>query len=110
MASIEGPPTIFQVHLKPGTEIHGRRRSGYTNIAEIPGGVARRNVHAAAKTDCEVLEVAADALPFPKDIQSGFGRARELIPKGYMVMDPLHDGLDSRPSGGGVAEKANGSI
>src|SRR5580698_6831024 len=41
---VKGPPTIFQVHFEPGAEVHRRRRNRHTNIAEISGGIARRNI------------------------------------------------------------------
>src|ERR1700680_1589325 len=48
VSSIEGVPVTVDIGLEPGGEIHGTIGWRHADVAEVPGAVASRNVHAAA--------------------------------------------------------------
>ena len=54
---------MVEIDLQPGVVIHQRRIGRHADVAEKAVGVARRDVHAAAETDGEMGEIAADADP-----------------------------------------------
>src|ERR1700675_2884831 len=49
VTGIEGVPTVADIGLEPGAEIHRRGVGGHADVAEIAGAIARRDVHAAAQ-------------------------------------------------------------
>src|SRR5665647_1088136 len=58
---IEREPTILEVHLDPGAEVHGRWIARHADVAEVAVDIAGGNVEAAAQGDHQVREVAAYA-------------------------------------------------
>src|SRR5579864_9740621 len=51
VARIERVPPPAQIGFEPAGEIHRAVRRRNADVAEIPGAVARRNVHTAAEGD-----------------------------------------------------------
>ena len=76
VARVERPPAALQVGLEPGAEIHRRGRQRHADVAEIAGGIPRRDVQGAAEGDGEVLEVAADADALGEDVERRAGGPR----------------------------------
>src|SRR5262245_60649142 len=105
MPGIAGPPTPVQIHLKPCTEIHWAGNRWYPNVAQIARGIARGDVHGAAKCDRQVLKVAAHALFLHRDIQRCLCGTGKSIPECYLGMHPIEDSLHTRPSFRCVSEK-----
>ena len=61
---IEGVPPAFEKDLEPCAEVHWRGVCGHSDIPQIAGAVSGWNVHATAKSDRQVREVAANADAF----------------------------------------------
>ncbi len=76
MAGVEGIPLAIQKGLEPAGEIHRIRVRGHADIAEIACAIARRDIHAAAKRDREVGEIAANADALAKPVGGGAARIR----------------------------------
>src|SRR5271156_5968388 len=108
--SVDGPPAVLQINLKPGAEVHGRIGWRDPNIAQIPGNVARGYVHGPAKGHCQVLKVPADADPLGKDIQSSLGRSGVLIAESDLRMDPATDLSDPAPTRGYLTKQLHSNI
>src|SRR5438046_1851556 len=58
VAGVEGPPAVAEVDFEPRAEIHRTRNGRDADVAEVAGGVARGDVHAAAEGDRQVREIA----------------------------------------------------
>ena len=110
VAGVESPPAVAEIDFEPGAEIHGTGGDDDADVAEISGGVARRDIEGAAEGDCEVLEIAADADTFGVDAESGAGGIGEFIAEGDLFVDPGADFADALPAFGSVAEKFGGGI
>jgi len=63
VAGIASPPPSAEEDFDPGAEIHRCQSCGYTDIPQVTSRIPRRDMHAPAKGNCEVLEISADALP-----------------------------------------------
>src|SRR5580704_3112050 len=61
VARIEGMPTTAEIDFHPGCEIIRRIRRRQADISEVAGTIACRNVQAAAKSDRQMREIAANA-------------------------------------------------
>ena len=71
VAGIEGPPFASQEHLHPRGEVPRRMRLRLTDVAQISGAVAGRNVHAATQRDGEMGKIAADSLSLGQGLRCG---------------------------------------
>ncbi len=98
MACVEGVPAVSEIGLEPGAEIHGCGIGRDSDVAEIAGAIARGHVHAAAKRDGKMGEVAANALPVLQGLVRGLGGIGVLIAEGDVVVNEVADGLDQRPA------------
>jgi hypothetical protein len=56
-------PSASKKDLIPGTEISGTAIR-LTDVPDVAGDIARRDIHAARQCNGEVLEIAADPSPF----------------------------------------------
>src|ERR1700691_2178664 len=65
---VKGPPTVFEVRFKPGTEVHRIRRGGNSDVAQISGGIACGNIQSATHRHRKMLEIATDAEAFGKHV------------------------------------------
>ena len=59
---VEGMPLPAEKHLEPGSEIHRIVHRRHTDVAEVPGAVARGDVHAATEGNGKMREITADAM------------------------------------------------
>src|ERR1700722_16452035 len=75
VARIEGVPGAPEVGLEPSGEVHRRGVLGNADVPQIPGAITCGNVHATAKGDGQVGEVAADALALIEGLPGGLGGA-----------------------------------
>src|SRR5579859_8132053 len=104
MPRVESIPTVAQIDLEPGTEIH-RFGSGWnTDVAKITGTVSGWDIHAATKCDRQMGEVATNAPLFRVCLPSRSCRVCVSIPELNMVIHIIADCLNQRPSLGDVAE------
>src|SRR2546423_5266067 len=109
MASVEGVPAAAQVNLVPAAEIH-RQHERHADVAHVTRHVTSGDVHAAAKREGEMTEVAADAARIVVNVEGRFRVVGELVTKSDVVMNPFADRLGARPAGGGLAEKLPGNV
>jgi len=98
VAGIERIPAAAEIDLEPGAEIHRLGLGGNADVAEIPGAITRRDVHAAAQRDRQVGKVAAHAATLDHDVGGGPGRAGVLVAEGDMGMNEIADRLHARPA------------
>src|SRR4029450_1611449 len=75
VARIEGVTAPPETGPDPAGEVQRAIRRRHADIAEIAGAIARRNVHAAAKSDGEMGIVATDSLAFVEGVTCGHCRA-----------------------------------
>ena len=97
VAGIEGIPSVAEIDLEPGAEIHRCRIRWHPDVAEITGTIARRNIHASAQCDRKVGEVAAYTAPVGMRLPRRFGRTSVLIAKFDMVVHIITDCLNEGP-------------
>src|ERR1700731_77265 len=105
MPRVEGVPAVTEIDLEPPAEIHRCVRKRHADIAEIPGAVPCRDVHASAQGDREVGEIPAHAGPLHINIPRGFCRARMLVAEADVVVDEIADRLDPLPARRHTAEQ-----
>src|SRR5882757_928792 len=98
VARVEGMPLPVEEYLEPGREIHRLVHRGHTDVAEVPGAVARRNVHAATEGNGKMREITADADPLVKGFQSSPGHARVFIAEREMSVNVIANCLNAAPS------------
>ena len=101
------PPIQASNHAAKSPDGERRRRS---DIAQIAGAVARRNIHAAAEGDGEMRVVAADAGPFVESLRGAAGGAGVLVVEGNMVMNVIADCLHARVAWSRAAEELPGRL
>src|SRR4029077_20595055 len=63
MARIEGKPAPIEKDFEPSVIIHWSRVRRHAYVAQKPIDVTRRDVHAAAESDGEMGEIAANPHP-----------------------------------------------
>ena len=66
---IKDAPLVLQIDLKVGVEIHRSSGIKAADVRQVSRDVARREIERAAKRDCNVSEVAADAVATPDDFR-----------------------------------------
>ena len=64
VARIKGVQTVAQINFNPSGEIHGRVGRGETDVSDVTGAIARREVQATAEGDCKMRVVAANTAAF----------------------------------------------
>src|SRR4029079_3418317 len=104
VARIERVPAAVEEHLEPGAEIHRGRVGRNADIAEITGAIARRDVHAAAKRDSEMREVAAHAPLLDIGIVGGAADMGVLVAELDVLVDEVADCLHQAPAFPHLAE------
>jgi hypothetical protein len=95
MTRIQREPTPIEKHLKPSAEVHWVDIDRHADVAEIACAIACGYVHAAAKRNCEMGEVAAHADAFPHRIAGGTGRTSVGVAERTSIN--LHGGASGGP-------------
>jgi hypothetical protein len=85
MARVEGEPAPIEKDFEPSVVIHWSRIRRHAYVAQKTIGVTSRNVHAAAESDREMSEIAANAHPLLIGFIGGAGGAGILIAERQMV-------------------------
>ena len=67
---------FFEIHFEPRAEIHWTRDGRDTDIAQITGRIARRDVQTPAESNRQMLKIPADAYAFIENFKRGSGGAR----------------------------------
>ncbi len=98
MARVEDEPPSIEKDFEPSVVIHWSRVRRHAYVAQKPIGVTRWNVHAAAQSDGEMGEVAANAHPLLIGFIGGAGGAGILIAERQMVADEIADRLNPSPA------------
>jgi Putative zinc-binding metallo-peptidase len=98
VARVEGMPLPAEEHLEPGREIHRIVHWRHTDVAEVPGAVARGDVHAATEGNRKVGEITADSGPVIEGFQRRPCLARVLIPERDVSVNEVADCLNPAPS------------
>ena len=98
MPRIKCEPPAPKIDLHPSTKIHriGNRRNA--NVAELTGHITGGDIHAAAKSNPEVCEVAAHPHPLSESVQRRPRRSCFLIVELNMPVNEVADSLHPRPS------------
>ncbi len=96
--SIERVPAAAKIDLKPSAEIHRLGLGRDADVAEIPGAIARRNVHATAQRDRQMGKVAAYAATLEQDLGGGPGGTSVLVAEVDVGMNEIADRLHTRPT------------
>src|SRR5258708_6273688 len=105
VARIEHVPASADIGLEPAGEVTHRPRQRGADVAEVPGAVARRNIHAAAEGDGEMGIVAAHAFSFIVDFPGRHGGAGVFIAERDVTMDEIANRLHPRPARRGFLEQ-----
>ena len=87
VARVEHVPAAADPGLEPRREIAHAVRWRRSDIAQVPGAVSRRNIHAAAESDREMRVVAADAGPLVESLRGAAGGAGVLVVECNVVMN-----------------------
>jgi hypothetical protein len=98
MARVEGEPAPIEKDFEPSVIVHWSRVRRHAYVAQKTIGVTRRYVHAAAESDREMGEVAANADPLLIGFIGGTGGAGILIAERQMVADEIADRLNPAPA------------
>jgi hypothetical protein len=83
----------------------GAGSRGHTDVSKIACAISRRDIHASAKRDGEVSEVAAHAPLLGKASHGAPGRIGSLISKRDMRVNEIADRLHPSPAGWSAAKK-----
>jgi hypothetical protein len=92
-------PAPGQKDLEPGAEIHWINIDRNADVAEIAGGVAGRDVQAAAECDGEMGEVPADADAFMHGVAGATSWARVGITEPDFGVNEIADRLHTQGAG-----------
>ena len=85
IAWIKGIPTVAQINFNPSGKIHGRVGRGQTDVSDVTGAIARRNVQTTAEGDCKMRVVAANTAAFLVCFERRSGGAGVLIAEDYVI-------------------------
>src|SRR5271165_1776829 len=92
-------PAPSEKDLEPGAEIHWIDVDRNADVTEIAGAVAGRDVHAAAKREGEMGEVAADADAFMHGVAGATSWARVGITEPNLRVNEIADRLHTHGAG-----------
>ena len=106
---IEDMPAVFEKHLKPGGEIHGRLAYGDAGVAEVAGAVAGGDIEAAAEGDGQVGEIAAHPRAIAQGVAGALLRGHRVVVETDVLVHPVTDCLHLPPAGGHCSKCAAGS-
>jgi hypothetical protein len=98
MPRIEGEPTTVKEHFVPRTKIHGSRVTWNTDVTEISRAVARRDVHASGKRNCEMSEVPTNTASFLVPLGGGAVTSCMMVTEFNAVVGVIANSLRSLPS------------
>src|ERR1700760_4998097 len=107
---VERIPLLTEKDLEPGAEVHRRRITRHSDIAEITGAVARRDVHAPAQCDREMREISAHADAFLVTFRRRAVASRMMVTKLEPVMDVIANSLHPLPTALKATELCPGKI
>ncbi len=93
------------MHFEPGAKIHRRIVERHSDVAEIAGAVACRNIHVSAKRDSKVGKITAHTAPLGIGIPGCLGRARVLIAERYALVNVVADRLNQQPPLGDIPNR-----
>src|SRR5712671_3866521 len=79
VACVKRVPLAAQIGFEPSREIHRSIGYRHSNIAEIAGAIASRDVHAATERDRQVSKVPANAGAIAVTLPSGSGGAGVFV-------------------------------
>src|ERR1700747_591617 len=98
VARVKGVPTVAQVNFNPSGKIHGRVGRRETDVSDVTGAIARRDVQATAEGDCKMRVVAANAASFLVCLERRSSGAGVLIAKYYVIVHKVADSLNAPPT------------
>src|SRR6478672_11924227 len=98
MPRIKCEPAAPEIDLHPSTKIHRIRNRGNADVAEVSGHITGGDIHAAAKGNREVCEVAAHSHPLSESLQRRPRRSCLLVVELNMPVNKVTDCLHPRPS------------
>ena len=104
MSRVKVMPLPAEINFEPRAEIHWFDVGRDANVAEIPGRVTRRNIHAPAQSHREMSKVASDPDFFVERFQGRAIGARLQVIETEMTVDEVTDRLHPRPSKGRLAK------
>src|SRR5947207_2496872 len=110
MPRVERPPASIQESLEPRAEIHWTRHWRDADVPQIARDISSWNVQRPAERDGEMLEVAADAYPFRVDVERRPRLTGLRITERHLVVNPVTNGLNPRPSARNPAEKLDSRV
>ena len=86
------------IGFDPAGEIPHRPWLRRADVAEIPGAIARGNVHAAAEGKGEMRVIAADTLAFFIDFPCRLAGASVLVSESDVMVDEIANRLHTPPA------------
>ena len=98
VARIERMPSAAEIDVDPRGKIHGRVRRGETDISDITGAIARRDIEAPTESDRKMRVVAANPAALFICFKRRSSGAGVLIAEGYVIVYEVADGLNPRPA------------
>src|ERR1035438_6710710 len=102
---VESIPTSIKVRLEPAREVHRRVRRRHADIAEVPRAIASRDVHASAKSNCQMRHVSANPRAFMERFPGCLGWPGKLVPESDLTVHIIADCLHARPTLGRISEQ-----
>src|SRR5207237_1941348 len=91
------PPAPLQPDLVPGAEVAGAAER-VTDVAEIAGDVAGRDVLASSESYGQMLEVAADTDSLGEDVHCCLRGSCRHVVESNLLVNPVADGGGARPA------------
>ena len=91
-------PAAAKVHLEPGGEVHGLRRSGNPDVTQIARAITRGNIHTPTESDRKMGVIATDTHALIVGFERGLGRTSMLVAKRKMPMHEIANRLHARPA------------
>lgn len=104
VSGVKSVPAVPKEDLKPGAKIHRRRVGRNPDIPQIACAVSRRDVHAAAQSDCKMCKVPANTPPGFVGLPCGFRGISVLVTELKMLVHVVANRLDQRPSFGVISK------
>jgi hypothetical protein len=105
VARVKDVPLATDIGFEPGGKIHRRIGDRHTDIAEVTGAIARRDIQATAEGDREVGIIAAHAGAIAERLPRGPAGAGVFVAKSDVLVDVVAHRLDPAPSRRRLAEE-----